>query len=221
MRSFLTVLSLTTAAGVAPTIPLGGTPAVVARVCVERAQLRKFPVFCPTRYPHVRATETSTTGAVLRGPSFYWASFNDFAGFPTGDGGHLILGGQRHPFSLVGKPGQTWPRPGQPRPVAQLPLPRLITTPMQGGKTFVAQRPARILRHIQIGGRPALVLLASSYPLGGISGGHVIALWNERGHGYLISLHFATTPSGASYPLASRVAAALAIGGSSALVPPR
>ena len=178
-------------------------------MCSERARLHKFTVLCPTTYPHARNSSVTASGLVLRGPSFYWASFNDSSGFPDADGGHLILGGQREPFSLVGLRGQTWPRPGQPHPVLQLPLPRLLTTPMQGGKTYVAQRPARILMHAQVNGGPALVLTAASYPVGGISSEHIIVLWNWHAHGYLISLHFA------SYALATRIASALTIARSS------
>jgi hypothetical protein len=161
------------------------------------------------RYPHAPDSTVTVSGLVLRGPSFYWASFNDSAGFPEADGGHLILGGQRKPFSLAGLRGQTWPRPAQPHPVLQLPLPRLLTTPMQGGKKYVAQRPARILMHARVNREPALVLTTASYPAGGISSGHVIVLWNWHMHGYLISLHFA------SYPIATRIAAALTIARSS------
>jgi hypothetical protein len=212
-RSFLVLLAValigaTTASAGTP-IPLSSAPLVVQRVCSERARLHKFTVLCPTSYPHARDSSVTVSGLVLRGPSFYWASFNDSSGFPEADGGHLILGGQREPFSLVGLPGQMWPRPGQPHPVLQLPLPRLFTTPMQGGKTYVAQRPARILMHAQVNGAPALILTADPYPGGGISSGHKIVLWNWHAHGYLISLHFA------SYPIATRIATALTIARSS------
>ena len=50
-----------------------------------------------------------------------------------------------------------------------------------------------------------LVLIAASYPEGGISSGHVIVLWNWHEHGYFISLHFA------AYSIAARIAAALTI----------
>lgn len=202
------LISAPTASAGTP-IPVSSAPLAVQRVCSERARLHKFAVLCPTSYPHARGSSITVSGLVLRGPSFYWASFNDSSGFPEADGGHLILGGQREPFSLVGLRGQTWPRPGQPRPVLQLPLPRLLTTPMQGGKTYVAQRPARILMHAQVNGAAALVLIAAPYPGGGISSGHIIVLWNRHAHGYLISLHFA------SYAIATRIATALTIARSS------
>lgn len=186
-------------------IPLSSAPLAVKHVCSERARLHKFAVLCPTTYPHARDSNVTVSGLVLRGPSFYWASFNDASGFPDADGGHLILGGQREPFSLVGLRGQTWPRPGEPPPVLQLPLPRLLTTPMQGGKKYVAQRPARTLMHAQVNGSPALVLTAAQYPIGGISSEHIIVIWNWNAHGYLISLHFA------SHSIATRIAAALTI----------
>ncbi len=125
----------TTTASAGTRIPLSLAPPTVQQACSERARLHKFAVLCPARYPRARDSMVTVSGLVLRGPSFYWASFNDPVGFHEADGGHLILGGQREPFSLVGLRGQTWPRPGQPHPVLQLPLPRLLTTPMQGGKT--------------------------------------------------------------------------------------
>jgi hypothetical protein len=202
------LISATTASAGTP-IPLGSAPLAVKHVCSERARLHKFAVLCPTSYPHARDSSVTVSGLVLQGPSFYWASFNDSSGFPTADGGHLILGGQRKPFSLAGLRGQTWPRPGQPHPVLQLPLPRLLTTPMQGGKTYIAQRPPRILMHAQVNGAAALILTAAPYPGGGISSGHIIVLWNWHAHGYLISLHFAP------YAVATRIATALIIARSS------
>jgi hypothetical protein len=192
-------------------IPLGPTPAAVAAFCRYRARLHKFVVLCPTRYPRVRGSDVSASGTVFLGPSFYWASFNDDTGFAAGDHGHLILGGQRPPFSLVGSRGMTWPRPGQPRPVQQLPLPRLITTPKAGGGVYVDQNAARIRAHATVAGMPALVLLAPPYPDGGISGDHVIVIWNWHRHGYMVSLHFSVSPAGRPNPLAERIAAALAV----------
>ena len=147
----------------------------------------------------------------MLGPSFYWASFNDETGFGRGDNGHLVFGGQRPRFSLAGSPKQTWPRPGRPQPIKQLNLPRHIATPQQGGGTFVAQRPGRILRRSILGGSPALVLVAPDYPTGGFNGGHVLVVWNWHGHGYFISLHYDGSRIGASYTQDARVAAALAI----------
>jgi hypothetical protein len=195
-------------------VPLGARPASVTRFCVERARRDKFTVLCPTRYPRTSRSAVMPSGSSVLGPSFYWASFNDAAGFHSGDNGHVTIGGQREPLSLAGQPGQTWPRPGQPEPVKQLNLPRLIKTPKQDGRQYVAQRPARIVRHATIEGRGALVLSAAPYPIGGFMGGHVIVLWNSDQHGYVLSLHLEAAPNGRAYSLADRVTAALRVAGS-------
>ena len=151
-------------------VPLGAQPAAVTRFCLDRARRHKFPVLCPTRYPRTSQSEVTPSGSSLLGSSFYWASFNDAAGFGTGDNGHLVFGGQRPLFSLSGLPSQTWPRPGEAHPVKQLNLPRLLMSPMQDGRQYVAQRPARILRRASVHARPALILVADPYPLGGFMG---------------------------------------------------
>ena len=198
----------------ASAVPLGARPAAVTRFCLDRARRDKFTVLCPTRYPRTSQSEVTPSGSSLLGPSFYWASFNDAAGFGNGDNGHLVFGGQRPPFSLAGSPSQTWPRPGEARPVKQLNLPRLLMTPMQDGRQYVAQRPARILRRATVHARPALILVAEPYPLGGFMGGHVIVLWNRQQHGYMLSLHFDAAPNGRAYSLADRVTAALQVASS-------
>jgi hypothetical protein len=199
-------------------IPLGARPLPVTRFCVQRARRGDFPVLCPTRYPRTAGSQVTASGSSLRGPSFYWASFNDVTGFPNDDDGHLIFGGQRLAFSLAGSPGQTWPRPGQPRPVAQLGLPRLLTTPLQGGGRFVSQRPGRILRRTTVRTSEALILVAPPYPDGGFMGGHLIVLWNWKHHGYMLSFHFAAAPNGHAYTRDDRLAAAMQVARSCARV---
>ncbi len=125
----------------------------------------------------------------------------------------MLLGGQHAAFSLRGRAGEAWPRPGQPQPDRALSLPtRFRSVAIQGGGRFQQEKPARILRGATVHGLRALVLKAPPYPLGLIHGGHVIVIWNERRHGYLVSVHFASarTPSG-SATLADRVTAALTI----------
>ena len=203
-------------------IPLGSRPLALSRFCLARAREGKFPVLCPTRYPHEPRSDVTGSGRSLLGPSFYWASFNDFTGFDFYDYGHLLLGGQLPPFSLSGAVGQSWPRPGQPKPVAQLGLPRLITVPMSGGRTFIAQRPARILRRVALqDGAEALVLQAAPYPKGGFMGGHLIILWNWHSHGYMLSFHFDGVRNGSLYATGQRLAAALAVASSFRLVQAR
>jgi hypothetical protein len=142
--------------------------------------------------------------ATVRGPSQWWASFDDPA-FGAPDGGHLIIGGQKPPLSLAGNAGETWPRPGEPRPLPLLDLPRLRTTPNGTPGGYVAEVPPTIVERASVGGRPALVLTSAPYPESGLHGDHVLVLFNVGGHGAFVSLHLG------GYPLAQRVAAALAV----------
>ncbi len=89
---------------------------------------------------------------------------------------------------------------------------------MQNGKTYIGQLPARVVRHDRLNGTPALMLVAPAYPEGGLNGGHLIILWNTRGHGYFLSLHFAVSPTGAGYSESERLLTAIAIAKSCRLV---
>ena len=211
LGSALVAPALVRAAPGPTAVPLGPAPKAVTAFCHRRAERGQFPVLCPTRYPLTRVSLVTSSGDSLLAPSFYWASFNDESGFLAGDHGHLVIGGQRPPFSLAGSVGQAWPRPGQPRPDEQLDLPRLATTPEQGGGVYVAERPARILSRSTVRGQDALVLAAPPYPDGGFMGGHVIVPWNSHRHGYMLSFHFEVSRSGHAYSLAVRVATALAV----------
>lgn len=195
-------------AGRPKAVPFGARPPAVSRFCADRSRRNKFTVLCPTRYPRTVGSQVIASGSSVLGPSFYWASFNDAAGYNR-DNSHLIFGGQRSPFSLAGGAGQTWPRPGVARPVTQLGLPRSITTPMQGCRRYTAQRPARIMQRATVGTRQALVLVAPPYPSGGFMGGHVIVLWNRQQHGYMLSFHFEGALGSRAYSLAERVTAAV------------
>lgn len=202
----------------ATAIPLGAEPSAVVSFCRDRARREAFLVLCPTRYPGAARSGVTDTGHSLLGPSFYWASFNDQSG--VGDGGHLILGAQRPALSLGGSPGERWPRPGERAPVRQLQLPRAFFVSGEGGVRYVAQRPPRVLQRTTVEGRPALVLVAAPYPVGGFHGDHLIVIWNRAGHGYFLSLHFQGAPNGRSYTQAERLTAAVATAASFAPVSP-
>lgn len=195
------------------TIPLGPPPEIVEKYIRRTAARVNFPVLLPQRFPSLPSSKTvggseRTTGSA----SVYMGTFNNFA-FKGVDGGHILLGGQRRRLSLQGRPGQSWPRPGRARPNPGLSLPtRFRSVPIEGGGRFQQEKPARILRRATVNGRPALILKAPPFPLGLIHGSHVIVIWNQRRHGYLVSLHFesARTPDGTPR-LADRIAAALGI----------
>jgi hypothetical protein len=101
---------------------------------------------------------------------------------------HLLVGGQRLPFG----PGWRAIDPGLRVTT------RLVRIPVRGGGTFVSERPARRIGRAVVHGAAALLLREPDYPAGGLQGGHVLLLWNQAGHGYLVSVHGAagmTTPS--------------------------
>ncbi len=185
---------------VAAAIPLGPAPAAVRHECAQRADYSSFRTSCPTRWPIRRGSATKLDAAIVRGPSQWWASFDDPA-FGSPDGGHIIVGGQKPALSLAGDVGQTWPRPGEPAPLPLLDLPKLRKTP----DGFVSQKPPTIVGHASVRGQPALVLTSAPYPFGGMNGGHVIVLFNVEGHGAFVSLHLG------GYTQAQRIAAALAV----------
>jgi hypothetical protein len=172
-------------------IPMGPAPAIVQRFCAHAGG--QMTVLCPTRWPH-RLRSRVEDGRDLTRPGFagYLGTFNDPA-FHTADLGHIILGGERRPFSLSGRRGARWPRRGQAKP--------------DPGSGFVGR--IHVVRRSTVGSDPALVVRTMPYPAGGIHGGHVVVLWNHGGHGYFVSLHFA------GLPRAERIAAALAIARSS------
>lgn len=61
------------------------------------------------------------------------------------------------------------------------------------GRDFVVSRPTRVVGATRVHGLPAAILKAPPYPQGGIHGDHTIVMWNEDGHGYLVSTHSETS----------------------------
>lgn len=162
--------------------PLPPAPAGVADGCHEAAGVATFPVACPTDWPDagrpakvrlrlyggdVAYLLEAQTGFGSRSPVF-----------------HVLFGGQRKSFPAGFEGG------GKQLRVAT----RRVTTPIfkggePTGRTFVVERPTRRVGTTHIHGQPAGILKAPPYPQGGIHGDHMIVMWNEGGHGYLVSTH--------------------------------
>jgi hypothetical protein len=183
-----------------PPLTLGATPAGVRRTC-RRARLTR----CPARWPMRPGSRPHGGRDLARGPGAL-LSFADVR--VEGEGGHLLLGERAARYDLRGRAGEPFVRRG-PDPL-QVPS-RLRTQDVPGGGRYVVESPARILRRALVRGHPALVLAAPPYPPGGIHGDHVIVIWNERGRGHLVSLHFRDEEDPTRYDQADRVAAALAV----------
>jgi hypothetical protein len=117
---------------------------------------------------------------------------------------HLLIGGQAHPF------GVHWRAIDPGLRITT----HLIQIPKRGGGSFVQSRPARRIGMAVVHGLPAVLLQEPQYPQGGVQGGHVLALWDQDGHGYIVSVH------GLSMTRAALIEAALALARSTgALVP--
>lgn len=89
------------------TIPLGPTPTVVTTYTERTARRVEFAVLAPKRFPTLPSSKTVGGSEQTAGtPNAYMGTFNNFA-FKGTDGGHVLIGGQRAPFSLRGRAGQS------------------------------------------------------------------------------------------------------------------
>jgi hypothetical protein len=159
-------------------------PGRVAEGCRQAADVATFAVFCPTGWPE--GSRPSASKLRLLGSDEAYL-LEDGAGF----GGrspvfHVLLGGQRKPFP-----------PGFEGGGKQLRVTtRRVLTPHYAGPGkgrilghSVVERPTRRIAWTRVHRRPAAIMQAPPYPQGGIHGGHAIVMWNENGHGYLVSAH--------------------------------
>ncbi len=174
-----------------PSSALAAAPPGVADGCREAADIARLPVLCPTRWPDV-ARPGGPRLHLWGGRAAYLLEAQD------GFGGrsavfHVLLGGQEKPFPAGFEGGGR-----------QLKLTtRRETTPILAdgeptGRDFVVALPTRVVGATRVHGHPAAILKAPPYPKGGIHGGHAVVMWNEGGHGYLVSTHSETSRRGAT-----------------------
>ena len=158
-------------------------PAAVAR-CEALANSRDIRVLCPTRLP--RAGWAVRYRSLERGRLAYLTDFQ-------ADGGrhHALAGGRNERFDLKTKGGQ-WPV--RVPPIGQACCARPYDLGLIGARetsrvgVYAAVR-LKVRGRVSIAGRRGLLLEAAGYPNGGIHGGHLVAVWNQRGHGYVLSIH--------------------------------
>jgi hypothetical protein len=165
---------------------LASAPPGVAEGCGEAADVATVPVLCPTRWP-----DAARPG----GPRLHlWGGRTAYlleaqAGF----GGrspvfHVLFGGQEKPFPRGFEGGGRQ---------LKLTTERETTPILAGGEPtgryFVVSLPTRVVGDTRVHGRGAAILKAPPYPKGDIHGGHYIVMWNEGGHGYLVSTHSETS----------------------------
>lgn len=172
-----------------------------------------MPILCPSAYPRVQGSRVED-GRDLTLPTYggYLVTFND-AAFRTEDAAHVFLGGQPGAFSLAGRRRQAWPRPAEGKPDKEMRIPAGFRSGrIRGDGSVPTGLRARVVRRARVGAAPALVLRVPwAYPRGGVHSEHLIVLWNEAGHGYLVSLHFRGGRGRFRYTESDRINAALAI----------
>src|SRR4051794_29398860 len=175
----------------APADGLVAAAPAVAKACAAAASRSSFPVRCPPRLPSGEPKVKSFS----RPPGVYLLDVSNGFRRRGPHVFHLDVGGQSRPFRL--------PQGGVDRDLRI--STRLRTISIRGGGRFVQERPSRLLGWATVGGERAAILRAAPYPQGGLHGGHVLVLWNEGDHGYVVSVH------GTRMPLAQQRRIALAV----------
>ena len=183
----------TTATGInaprSPSATSHAAPAAVVTACRLLARSRTLAVLCPMRLPKGRWAVSHRT--LRNGRCAYLLDLN------------TRPFGQNIPFpGLAGGRCGQWPltirsghRPADPALANDLGLiGAKPLRPGQPGDTTPTPVPPRVLRRIDIAGHHGLLLQEAGYPSGGVHGGHIAAIWNQGGDGYVLSLHFTEQP---------------------------
>ena len=177
------------------------TPAAALSVCGSASSQFTRPARCPAVIP--RSDGAWGPARVLdRTPCEYLVELQPraFRGAPQ-EIWHLLVGGRCRRFDLRTSGGGRWPARGflaaDLRLVGVHPL-----TPGQSGRG----RPARprVVKRLQIGDRPGLLLRYAPQPLTSVHTGHLAIVWNERSAAYVVSGHPADSPTPAQNDRAIR-----------------
>jgi hypothetical protein len=170
-------------------------PRALAATCTRLAAESRLPVLCPPPAARDPSGPRDRRLEVVHedldpDPCAYVVNVqqpdHDLAGARPA---HVVLGGSCAGLPL-GRPGTRW----AVDPLASLRA--VATPPLQSGQTpdqVTLRRPV-VLRRLRVRGQPGMLLQFDARPPGGLHGGHVGLAWNEGGHGYLLSVHYATAP---------------------------
>lgn len=168
--------------------PLPPAPDGVADGCQEAADVAAFPVPCPTEWPDTGRPAKVRLRMLGSGVAYLLEAQ---AGFGSRSPVfHVLLGGQENPFPAGFEGG------GKQLRVTTRPVVTPYYAGPNGGRvlgTSVVERPTRRIGTTRVHGQPAAIMKAPRYPQGGIHGDHAIVMWNENGHGYLVSTHSETS----------------------------
>jgi hypothetical protein len=163
----------------------------VVRRCAALSPTRDIPVLCPTRLPHAGWVVRSQT--LERGAGEYLLDLESRPRVP-GEPTHVLAGGRRGRFSLETTADDRWPvrvpRPGTTCcSGARRDLGLIGATEGREPGTWTPVR-LEVRRRTTVAGHPALLMTVASFPDGGVHGGHLAVVWNQRQAGYALSIHF-------------------------------
>jgi len=190
---FLTALvASAVAASLAP------APARVVRECRALQPGRVVQVLCPPRLPEGRWHIGHRT---LRDGRCAYLTDIETAPAGSGEAFHVLAGGRCAPFPQATSGGR-WPARLPDRRAADDMLGLIGSLPLRPGQPGTApQRRVRlrVIRRAWVNGHPALLLAVSPFESGGgVHGGHIAAVWNQGGDGYVLSAHFGHAGEGAA-----------------------
>lgn len=147
---------------------LASTPQELVEACDRLATRKHVRVLCPHKLPVSPAGGTVRPGRPLCRPSRTYMVEYRVSARDGAYAGRVLVGAGLRSFRLDDRaPGDAWIKPDGVPPALRL----------RPGGTVIARA--------TVHKRPALVVAA---PAGGLHGGHVLVLWNEDGHGYLVSV---------------------------------
>jgi hypothetical protein len=160
-----------------PRLPVA--PIAIKKACTRAAPATAVPVLCPTRWPSPSGRGAPKARLFSEVSDVYLINVENGFSRRGEHIFHLIVGGQAQPFGR-------WPAGVDPDLRVTT---RKVVIPQRGGGRFVQQLPARRIATARVHGARAAVMQEPPYPAGGLHGGHVVVLWSEAGHGYLVSVH--------------------------------
>jgi hypothetical protein len=163
-------------------------PPGVASGCRDAADVATFDVLCPTGWPEAKRPAKIRLHLYGRDVAYLLEAQSGFGS--RAPVFHVLFGGQDKPFPPGFEGAGRLLRVTTRRKVVPF-----YASP-RGGRVLghdVVELPTRLIRTTRVHGQTAGVMQAPPYPKGGIHGDHSIVMWNERGHGYLVSTHSETS----------------------------